>query len=159
MVLLRQAGPGSTRVEGVRHLRVTIVSITLGCALGVTACAGRRPAQEPARPAAVRPPVLSAEDDALLEDLSKRSFLFFWEQADPATGIVRDRSRTNGSPVDGAARDIGSIAAVGFGLSGLCIAAERGWVPHPQAVERARTTLRFFATRMPHERGWFFHFV
>ena len=24
------------------------------------------------------------EDDALLEDLSKRSFLFFWEQADPA---------------------------------------------------------------------------
>ena len=117
---------------------------------GVRTCAGSAPAQRSA---------LSAADDALLEDLSKRSFMFFWEHADPQTGIVRDRARTTGSPVDTNARDVGSIASVGFGLSGLCIAADRGWVPRPAAVERARTTLRFFATRMPHERGWFFHFV
>ena len=104
-------------------------------------------------------PLLSAEDEALLEDLSKRSFLFFWEQADPQTGIVRDRARTDGSPVDTNARDVGSIAAVGFGLTGLCIAAERQWVPRAQAVERTRTTLRFFAERMDHERGWFYHFI
>ena len=134
-------------------------SLILGCALGATACAGHRPGQESARTTVTRPSALSAEDDALLEDLSKRSFLFFWEQADPATGIVRDRSRTNGSPVEGTARDIGSIAAVGFGLSGLCIAAERGWVPRPQAVERVRSTLRFFADRQAQEHGWFYHFV
>src|SRR4029453_5920303 len=98
-------------------------------------------------------------DDALLEDLSKRSFLFFWEQADPDTGIVRDRSRTNGSPVDTDARDIGSIASVGFGLTGLCIAAGRGWVPVPDAIARTRTTLRFFAERMEQQRGFFYHFV
>lgn len=142
-----------------RCLRVTIVSIILGCALGTTACAGHRPGQGSARTTAARSSVLSAEDDAILEDLSRRSFLFFWEQADPATGIVRDRSRTNGSPVEGDARDVGSIAAVGFGLSGLCIAAERGWVPRAQAVERARTTLRFFADRQAQKRGWFYHFV
>lgn len=102
---------------------------------------------------------LSAEEDALLEDLSKRSFLFFWEQSDPGTGIVRDRARTDGSPVDSDARDVGSIAAVGFGLTGLCIAAERGWVPRAQAVERARTTVRFFAERIDHQRGWFYHFI
>ena len=89
-------------------------------------------------------PSISAEDDALLEDLSKRSFLFFWEQADPDTGIVRDRARTDGTPVPGTARDVGSIASVGFGVSGLCLAAERGWVPRRAAVDRARTTLRFF---------------
>jgi hypothetical protein len=104
-------------------------------------------------------PALSAEDDGLLEDLSKRSFLFFWEQADPQTGIVRDRSRTNGSPVEGDARDIGSIASVGFGLTGLCIAAERGWVPRSAAVDRTRITLRFFAERLEHRRGWFYHFI
>jgi hypothetical protein len=119
----------------------------------------------PATPAQPQPQAerqrttVSKEDDALLEDLSKRSFLFFWEQADPNTGIVRDRSRTNGSPVDTNARDVGSIASVGFGLSGLCIAAERGWVSRAGAVDRARTTLRFFAERMQHERGWFYHFV
>jgi len=134
-------------------------SLILGCALGATACAGHRPGQESARTTVTRPSALSAEDDALLEDLSKRSFLFFWEQADPATGIIRDRSRTNGSPVEGGGRDIGSIAAVGFGLSGLCIAAERGWVPRPQAVERVRSTLRFFADRQAQEHGWFYHFV
>ena len=59
--------------------------------------------------------------------------MFFWEQADPSTGIVRDRSRTDGTPTERAGH-IGSIASVGFGLSGLCIAAERGWLPAEQVV-------------------------
>jgi hypothetical protein len=101
---------------------------------------------------------LSRENDLFLEDLSKRTFMFFWEQADPSTGIIRDRSRTDGSPTERAGH-IGSIASVGFGLSGLCIAAERGWLPREQVVTRARTTLSFFAERMEHQRGWFFHFV
>lgn len=101
---------------------------------------------------------LSSADDAFLEELSKRTFMFFWEQADPSTGIVRDRSRTDGSPSP-SAPEIGSIASVGFGLSGLCIAAERGWLPRQQVLQRARATLRYFAARMEHERGWFFHFV
>jgi hypothetical protein len=102
---------------------------------------------------------IPAGDDPLLEDLSKRSFLFFWEQADADTGIVRDRARTDGTPVPGTSRDVGSIASVGFGLTGLCIAAERGWVPREAAVDRARTTLRFFARRMENQRGWYYHFV
>ncbi len=122
-------------------------------------CASRQAPAEPQGQAERQRSVLSTADDALLEDLSKRSFLFFWEQADPQTGIVRDRSRTNGLPVEGDARDVGSIASVGFGLTGLCIAAERGWVPVPDAVLRARTTLRFFAERMTHQRGWFYHFI
>ncbi len=101
---------------------------------------------------------LPAADEAFLEDLSRRSFMFFWEQADAGTGIVRDRARTDGTASEGA-KEIGSIAAVGFGLSGLCIGAERGWVPRDAAVERARTTLAFFAGRMAQEHGWFFHFV
>src|ERR1700754_2231302 len=124
-----------------RFVRLRFV-LTLSVALLVpTGCATFRasaPAQAPAQRF-----VLSAADDALLEDLSKRSFMFFWEHADPQTGIVRDRARTTGAPVDTNARDIGSIASVGFGLSGLCIAAERGWVPRPAAIERARSTLRF----------------
>ena len=130
--------------------------LTLVVQLACATSAGPPAAQAPGS-AAVS--ALSGEDDALLEDLSKRSFMFFWEQADPATGIVRDRSRTDGTPVPTNARDVGSIASVGFGLSGLCIAAERRWLPRATAVERARTTLRFFAEKMEHERGWFFHFV
>src|SRR5918994_6518771 len=135
------------------------LALTLGVAVLVTGCATPRASVPAQAPAPAQRSTLSAPDDSLLEDLSKRSFMFFWEHADPQTGIVRDRARTTGAPVDTNARDVGSIASVGFGLSGLCIAAERGWVARPAAVERARTTLRFFATRMPQERGWFFHFV
>ena len=103
---------------------------------------------------------LAREDDAFLEDLSRRSFMFFWEQADPRTGIIRDRSGLNGGPsANPAARDVGSIASVGFGLTGMCIAADRGWLPRAQVLERTRTTLRFFAEKSPHHRGWFDHFV
>ena len=34
---------------------------------------------------------LSPEDNQFLEDLEKASFLFFWEQANPETGLVKDR--------------------------------------------------------------------
>jgi hypothetical protein len=102
---------------------------------------------------------LDQDDERFLEDFSKRTFSFFWEQADPTTGIIRDRSKTDGTPANENARDVGSIAAVGFGLSGLCIAAERGWQPRAQAIDRAETTLRWFAERMPQEHGWFYHFV
>src|SRR6188474_36104 len=128
-------------------LIVGLFTLTAG---GAAAC--RQPAVVPAPPQQA----LSREDDALLEDLSRRTFMFFWEQADPATGIVRDRSRTDGGPSN---ERIGSIASVGFGLSGMCIAAERGWLPRAQVLDRTRTTLRFFGERMPQERGWFFHFV
>ena len=101
---------------------------------------------------------VSRDNDLFLEDLSKRTFMFFWEQADPSTGIIRDRSRTDGSPTERAGH-IGSIASVGFGLSGMCIAAERGWLPRDQILGRTRTTLSFFAERMEQHRGWFFHFV
>ena len=102
---------------------------------------------------------LSADDERFLEDFSRRTFAFFWEQADPKTGIIRDRSTTEGGPANENAKNIGSIASVGFGLSGLCIAAARGWQPRADAIARAEITLRWFADVMPQERGWFYHFV
>jgi hypothetical protein len=97
----------------VRRLLV-LVGAVLATVVAPSGCAGRAPSE--AAVARVRTQVapLAAADDALLEDLSKRSFMFFWEQASPTTGIVRDRARTDGSPVEGAAREIGRIAASGL---------------------------------------------
>ena len=108
----------------------------------------------------VPPPGISASDDRLLDELSRRCFRYFWEQADPRTGIVRDRAHADGSvfPVDG--RDMGSTGATGFGLTALCIAAERGWVARRHARERARRTLNSYLNGpVANEHGWFYHFV
>ncbi len=101
----------------------------------------------------------SARDEVFLEDLQRRSFQYFWEQSGAATGLVLDRTRTDGSPADENHRAIASIATTGFGLTGLCIAAERGWVKRDAARERVRTTLRFFAERAMQEHGWFYHWM
>ena len=130
VIVLVATGSWHARVTTMRRRALSAVFVSFWAALlAPSGCASRDSSAVAQAPAPAQRSTLTAADDALLEDLSKRSFMFFWEQADPVTGIVRDRSRTDGSPVPTNARDVGSIASVGFGLSGLCIAAERGWVP------------------------------
>ena len=102
---------------------------------------------------------LSSDDDALLEDLERRGFLYFWEQQDPRTGLIRDRARTDGSSIDEAHRDVASIAATGFGLTALCIAAERKWASPQDVKERVSSTVEFFANRATEIHGWFYHWM
>ena len=102
---------------------------------------------------------VSRQDELFVEDLERRSFQYFWEQADPQTGLVPDRARMDGAALDENHRNVASIAATGFGLTGLCIAAEREWIPSNQARERARNTLRFFANKAFQQQGWFYHWL
>jgi len=133
---------GSVAKSAVAFLLVcALININVACAMPRTA--------EPT------PWSLSAEDEAFLEDLSRRSFLFFWEQADPGTGFVHDRAGTGGEH----RHDVASIASTGFGLTALCIASERRWVDPNEARERVRTTLRFFAERAYQQHGWFYHWM
>ncbi len=101
----------------------------------------------------------SQSDEAFVEDLQRRSFRFFWEQMDPETGLVPDRARIDGTELDENHRNVASTAATGFGLTGICIAQERGWVERVDARKRALNTLRFFATRAFHKNGWFYHWL
>ncbi len=102
---------------------------------------------------------LSPGDQAFLEDLRHHAFLYFTEQADPETGLVRDRARTTGAREIAHDPNAASIAATGFGLTALCIGAEHGWISRDEARRRVVTTLRFFAERAPSEHGWFYHFM
>jgi len=94
-----------------------------------------------------------------LDDLQHRSFQYFWEQADPNTGLVPDRARMDEKPLDAGHQNVASIAATGFGLTSLCVAADRKWIEESQARERTRNTLRFFDARAYRQRGWFYHWL
>ncbi len=95
----------------------------------------------------------------LLDTIARRACRYFWEQGAPHTGLVRDRARLDRQPDNAHHRDVASIAATGFGLTGLAIAAARGWLPVHAARERARRTLRFLLHHAPQEQGWFYHFL
>lgn len=98
----------------------------------------------------------------LLDSLQHTAFLFFWNEANPANGLIKDRSAASGG---GGAPS--SIASVGFGLTALCIGVDHGWVGRAAARDRVLTTLRTFwhgpqgdaASGMIGHKGFFYHFL
>lgn len=131
--------------------------------VAATLCAHAAHAQERKAPTsnAQRAYKLTREDEALIEDISRRAFQYFVDHADANTGLVLDRARTSGeAPPEGhPSHRIASSAATGFGLTALCIGAERGWISRDEARRRVLTTLHFFAERAPQEHGWFLHWM
>ena len=104
-------------------------------------------------------PSLSPSDDDFLEDLSRRAFLYFWEQADPHTGLVLDRVRADAVNSKRQSLDVASTANTGFGLTAFCIAAARRWEDPNLVHDRVLSSLRYLAYEQTHVRGWFYHFV
>jgi hypothetical protein len=113
-----------------------------------------------ALPCLARPDfALSRTDQAFLEDLSRRAFLFFWEQSDPHTGLVLDRVGTAGVQNVSHSLDVASVALTGFFLSAMCIGCDRRWRDPNEIRERVRASLRHFARNQDHVHGFYYHFV
>ena len=72
---------------------------------------------------------------AILDTIQHTAFNYFWYQANPANGLIKDRS-TASSPC--------SIASEGFGLSAICIGVDHGWVSRTAARDRVLTALKTF---------------
>lgn len=106
------------------------------------------PASVPARS------VLTAEDERFLDDLERRGIRYFVDEADPVSGLIPDRAKASG----GSSAPC-SIAAVGFGLTALCIGDERKWTPHQEAYDRSLRALRFLRYHVEREHGFFYHFI
>ena len=98
---------------------------------------------------------ISKDADALLDDLEGRGCDFFYEQASPKTGLVRDRAPAAGRSLS----RVASIAATGFGLSALCIAAKRNYLRPLDCEQRVEKTLAFLLEDCPHEHGFLYHFI
>ncbi|HEY3731593.1 MAG TPA: glucoamylase family protein [Steroidobacteraceae bacterium] len=91
---------------------------------------------------------------ALLEAVQRQTFAFFWEGADPRSGLAPDRHNR----VDGGAPAPVTIGGSGFGIMSLIIAVERGWVTRAAALERMQQMLNFLV-RVPCFHGAFSHFI
>jgi hypothetical protein len=114
--------------------------------------------REIARPAASKS--LTEIDNDLLDDLSRRSFRYFWEQTNLRTGLVVDRASATGDPEKRPSQEgVASIAATGFGLTATCIAADHRWISHEMARQRVLAALRYFANKAPQQHGWFYHYL
>jgi len=96
-------------------------------------------------------------DDDWLHALQKATFTYFWQQTNPANGLIPDNTLAS-TPA--------SIAGVGLALATYAVGVARGFVTRAQARERTLATLRFFwsstqgtdADATGH-RGFYYHFL
>ncbi len=95
---------------------------------------------------------------AFVEDLSRRTFDYFWDTTDPRTCLAPDRWPS---------APFSSIAAVGFALTAYGIGAERNYVPRAEAAKRTLACLDHFlalpqgpqAAGVAGHKGFFYHFL
>ncbi len=99
-----------------------------------------------------------ATDDDFLDYMQRAAVDYFWYEANPVNGLIRDRSQ-RGSPA--------SIAATGFGLSAIAVGVDHGWITRAAARDRVLATLTTFwngpqgtaVSGMTGYRGFFYHFL
>ena len=95
--------------------------------------------------------------EAELEILQRESFSYFVHEANPANGLVIDKTAPDWPA---------SIAATGFALAAYPAGIERGFMSRAAAVERTLATLRFFrnSAHGPEPdatgyQGFYYHFL
>ena len=100
---------------------------------------------------------LTADDEAMLDSIQHRTFMFFMGEHHPGWGIVKDRT-ASWAPA--------SIASTGFGLPSFAIGAERGWITREEAAQITLNTVNFLVNSLQGPdtlatgyKGFFYHFL
>lgn len=100
----------------------------------------------------------AAAGDPLIDEIERRTFRYFRDTTDAATGLAPDRWPS---------APFASIAATGFALTAWPVGEARGWIDRAEARARTLATLRFFAGApqgpeakgVAGHKGFFYHFL
>lgn len=144
-----QSTRGLTRRQFLSRSGKALLALPLAGVPLLDGCSGAK------SPSVAPSPVYQGTDEQLLEDIERGAFKFFWEQAHPQTGLIKDRASVSGSDT----YDVASIASVGFGLTALCIADLRGYMDSEVIKERVRLTLTTMLNSAEGHNGFFYHFL
>ena len=100
---------------------------------------------------------LTTDDNKLLDSIQHNAFLYFLNESNPETGLVKDRS-ASWAPA--------SIAAIGFALPSYAVGVEHGWITRDRAALITLNTLKFFFnsvqssdTNVTGYKGFYYHFL
>jgi len=77
-------------------------------------------------------PVIS--DDSLLTLVQKQTFKYFWDYAHPISGLARERLNSG---------DIVTFGGSGFGIMGIPVAIERGFITRAEGLDRMNKIINF----------------
>ena len=91
---------------------------------------------EPVTPPATETrPATFASDDAMLDYIQRVHFNYMWDGAEPISGLARERIHLDGDYPEHD-QDVVTTGGSGFGIAGLIVAMERGFITRDQGIER-----------------------
>ena len=92
-------------------------------------------------------------DIALLDSVQKQTFEYFWEGAEPISGLARERIHLdNIYPTHD--KDIITIGGSGFGLMAILVGVERDFITREQALERYEKAIAFLTKADRFHGAW-----
>lgn len=92
-------------------------------------------------------------DNELLDKVQYQTFNYFWEGAEPTSGLARERIHLDGIyPTHD--KDIITIGGSGFGLMAILVGIERGFISRRQALERYKKIVDFLAKADRFHGAW-----
>ena len=74
-------------------------------------------------------------EDSLLTNIQQHTFQYFWEGAEPTSGLARERIHMDGVYPQ-KDRNVVTIGGSGFGLMGMIVDMERGLFTKEQGVDK-----------------------
>jgi hypothetical protein len=83
----------------------------------------------------VSPAAVALTDEELLDRVQKQTFAYFWDYAEPNSGMARERYHPNGIYPENDA-NIVTTGGSGFGLMAIVSAMSRGYITREQGTKR-----------------------
>ena len=96
-------------------------------------------------------------EEALLDTVQKQTLKYFWDFAEPNSGMARERYHPNGDYPNNDP-DIVTTGGSGFGLMAIVAGIERGFIPREEAVQRL-DKIATFLEKTPKYHGAFPHWI
>jgi hypothetical protein len=84
----------------------------------------------------------SITDDSLLTLVQYNTFQYFWDGAEPVSGLARERYHVDGIYPEND-MDVITSGGSGFGLMALLVGIERGFITREEGLERLQKNIRF----------------
>lgn len=75
------------------------------------------------------------KDNALLDTIQKQTFNYFWEGAEPNSGLARERLHMD-DVYPTSPKNTVTTGGSGFGLMAILVGVERGWITKEEALNR-----------------------
>ncbi|MEQ5789864.1 beta-glucosidase [Muricauda sp. NFXS6] len=126
-------------------LPLAVVTLILGCN-GHNANKKEVTAQK-----AVERPTVS--DEELMDSIQFQTFNYFWEGAEPISGLARERIHLDGV-YPNHDKDIITTGGSGFGLMAILVGVERGFISREQALERYQRIVNFLENADRFHGAW-----